>query len=117
QGAIVSYAPTASDNCAGTSVVCVPVSGSLFRVGDSTVQCTATDASANQSSCSFNVHVKGAAEQVADLITAVNNLSLPSDGIKNALLAKLNAALAQLQNDKNAAACGLLQAFINLVDA
>src|SRR5262249_37559362 len=81
-------------------------------VGDSTAACTAADAATNQSSCSFNVHVKGAAEQTSDLIAAVNNLATKA-GTKNALLAKLTTALAKLQSNDTAAACGPLQSFIN----
>jgi hypothetical protein len=38
-------------------VVCNPPSGSTFPVGNTTVNCTATDPFGNQSSCSFNVTV------------------------------------------------------------
>jgi hypothetical protein len=115
-GAIVSFAPTASDNCPGTTITCVPASGSVFAIGDTTVNCTASDASANQASCSFNVHVKGAAEQTADLLAAVNGLNLSKAGVKNALLFQLNTTLESLQSNTLDAACGSLQSFINLVD-
>ena len=115
-GAVVSYAPTVSDNCSVTGTTCVPASGSTFAVGDSTAACTAADAASNQSSCSFNVHVKGAAEQTSDLIAAVNNLATKS-GTKNALLAKLTTALDKLQSNNTAAACGPLQSFINEANA
>jgi predicted negative regulator of RcsB-dependent stress response len=105
-----------SDNCSVTSTTCVPASASTFAVGDSTVACTAADAASNQSSCGFNVHVKGAAEQASDLIAAVNNLATKS-GTKNALLAKLTTALEKLQSNNTAAACGRLQSFINDVNA
>jgi hypothetical protein len=116
-GAIATFAPAVSDNCPGVVVICTPASGSVFPVGDTTVNCTATDAANNQSSCSFNIHVKGAAEQTADLITAVNNLNGPNAGIKNALLAKLTLALAKIQGDNLAPACGALKAFIDQVSA
>lgn len=115
-GVLVTFAPVAADNCSVASLTSVPASGTVFPIGDTTVTSTAVDASGNQSSCSFSVHVKGAAEQTNDLITAVNNLSGKA-GIKNALLAKLNAALAKLQSNNTAAACGPLKAFINLVTA
>ena len=47
--------PTASDNCAVTSVSCSPPSGSDFPVGETTVTCTATDSSGNQNYCTFTV--------------------------------------------------------------
>lgn len=47
--------PTASDNCPGVTVACVPPSGSPFPVGTTTVTCTATDASGNTATCSFTL--------------------------------------------------------------
>ena len=58
-GAVVNYPPpTPSDNCPGATAVCSPAAGSFFPKGTTTVSCTATDASGNQSSpCTFNVTV------------------------------------------------------------
>jgi hypothetical protein len=55
--AIVTYAPTATDNCPGVAVVCIPPSGSSFPKGITTVNCVATDTSKNTSSCTFTVTV------------------------------------------------------------
>lgn len=111
-GVTASFAPTAGDNCSAT-VSSVPASGSVFAIGTTTVSSTAQDPSGNQASCSFTVHVKGAAEQIADLIIAVTNLSA-KDGTRTSLLAKLQTALAHVQvNDTSA--CGTLAAFINEV--
>ena len=78
-----------------------------------TVNSTAQDPSGNQASCSFTVHVKGAVEQLADLIAAVTNLSA-KEGTSTSLLAKLQTALAKVQAN-DTAACGTLVAFINEV--
>lgn len=52
----VSFSVTASDSCdSSPSVNCSPASGSGFPVGTTTVNCVATDASGNQSQCSFTV--------------------------------------------------------------
>lgn len=111
-GATATFAPTAGDNCSA-AVSSVPASGSVFAIGTTTVNSTAQDPSGNQASCSFTVHVKGAAEQLADLITAVTNLSA-KDGTRTSLLAKLQTALAKVPvNDMSA--CGTLSAFINEV--
>jgi hypothetical protein len=58
-GATISYtAPTASDIVdAHPSVSCSPASGSVAPVGDSFVNCTATDASGNTASSRIPVHV------------------------------------------------------------
>jgi hypothetical protein len=57
--AVVTYTnATASDNCPGVgAVACSPASGSTFLKGITTVICAVTDASGNQSSCSFTVTV------------------------------------------------------------
>jgi hypothetical protein len=79
-GAAVTYAaPTATDNCSIASIENSGLaSGSLFPIGDSTVTSTATDSSNNQATCSFTFHVKGAEEQLNDLIKLVNGLRVNS---------------------------------------
>jgi len=56
----VTFAVTATDNCdPAPTVVTSPSSGSLFPVGTTTVNCSATDTSGNTSTCSFTVTVAG----------------------------------------------------------
>src|SRR5205823_16732 len=46
--AVVTFTPpTATDNCGGASVVCLPASGATFVKGLTVVTCTATDGSGN----------------------------------------------------------------------
>ncbi len=54
---VVTYSPTAIDICGTANVVCTPASGSTFTVGETTVNCTATDAANNTAQCSFKVTV------------------------------------------------------------
>jgi len=57
-GTTVYYSVSATDDRdPNPSVSCTPASGSFFPVGDTTVNCTATDASGNVASGSFQVHV------------------------------------------------------------
>ena len=49
--------PTPTDNCPGETASCDPPPKSTFPKGTTTVTCTATDASGNQTSCSFTVTV------------------------------------------------------------
>ena len=59
-GANVSYSnPTTTDAVDGTGVAtCAPLSGSLFSLGDTTINCTATDSNGNNATpTSFVVHV------------------------------------------------------------
>lgn len=55
--AAVNFTTSASDNCPGLTVGCVPPSGSCFPVGTTTVTCTATDASGNKATCNFTATV------------------------------------------------------------
>jgi len=57
-GATVSFSPTTTDDCdPSPTVKCTPASGSVFPAGLTTVNCTATNASASSASCSFTVTV------------------------------------------------------------
>ncbi|MDS4059341.1 MAG: putative Ig domain-containing protein [Candidatus Contendobacter sp.] len=57
-GAIVTYSATATDDLDPTPVVaCTPASGSLFTVGNTVVNCTATDFAGHSSQGSFTVAV------------------------------------------------------------
>jgi hypothetical protein len=57
EGRTITLPVSATDVCEGAiAVVCVPPSG-MFPLGDTTVNCTATDSSQNQSTCSFVVTV------------------------------------------------------------
>jgi len=70
--AVSTYPVTVKDNLdTGPRLACVPAAPHLFPIGDTTVTCTATDASGNAAGGSFTVHVKGAAAQLADLAAAV----------------------------------------------
>jgi len=56
--AVVNFTPTATDNCNGAvTIVSVPASGSVFAIGTTVVNVTATDACGNSSTCSFTVTV------------------------------------------------------------
>lgn len=54
----VSFTTTATDNCPGVTVTSTPASGSAFPIGTTTVNCVVTDASGNQSRCSFTITVR-----------------------------------------------------------
>ena len=113
---VVFPTPAASDNCPGVRVICVPPSGTTFPIGTSTVNCTAIDTSGNQAACSFTIRVKGAAEQIQDLIVLVSSFHLAS-GTENSLTSKLKSALAALAAGDKKAAGDFLQSFIEHADA
>lgn len=53
----VTFHETATDNCGGVSVVCVPPSGSTFPLGTNEVICTAADTAGNTNMCAFTIVV------------------------------------------------------------
>jgi acyl-CoA thioesterase-1 len=59
QGVEVHWdAPVATGGRQPSNIQCVPSSGSVFEVGESTVRCSATDADMRQASCTFGVTVR-----------------------------------------------------------
>ncbi len=56
-GAVVNYNVTVSDGCPPITTNCVPPSGSVFPIGATTVNCSATDSCGQSNSCSFTVTV------------------------------------------------------------
>ncbi|HJQ22880.1 MAG TPA: HYR domain-containing protein [Blastocatellia bacterium] len=69
-GATVNYPPpTVSDNCPGVVAQCVPPSGSVFPLGATPVNCTATDTSGNTATCSFTVTVVPPPSTAGDKVT------------------------------------------------
>lgn len=115
-GALVTYATpsvTDEDLPATAAVGCAPVSASTFAIGTTTVTCTAGDSDdVTEAVATFNVHVKGAAEQLADLQGAVQSV-----GPGSSLSDKVSEAEAELASGDVADACGTLAAFINEVQA
>jgi hypothetical protein len=74
-GTNVTYFVSATDNRDPNPIVsCSPASGSFFPIGDTTVNCTATDASGNVASGGFQVHVL-ALLQMGFTVDAVGNVS------------------------------------------
>jgi hypothetical protein len=104
-GAVVAFSAVATD-AAGNAVTvsCAPPSGAVFPIGNTTVQCTATDSRGNASAAkTFVVHVRGADEQLAAVVAQVARWNLKGGG----LLERLQAATKALAKSA-ARACGAL---------
>ena len=115
-GAPVTYAVTVTDDSdPSPTVTCSPPSGSVFAIGDTTVACTASDAAGNVASASFQVHVRGADEQVAELIALVGTYGLGKLG--TSLHDKLVSVQRFLTAGKLQQAEDNLEAFIAQVDS
>jgi hypothetical protein len=113
-GTAVPFTVTATDNCTVRSIASAPASGSTFPVGTTTVNNQATDIAlptGNTAACSFTVHVKGAAEQVQDLLLQVEEVG-PGESLES----KVQTVLTDVQT-ANGLACSDLAAFMNEVTA
>ncbi len=110
-GATVAFTATSQDDD-GTSypVTCSPASGATFPIGTTSVGCQATDAAGNTASGGFAVTVKGAEDQLVDLLVKVDGL-VPG----RSLTGKLQSALDRLRAGDTAGACDSLDHFMNAV--
>jgi len=78
-GMEVSFEVEVSDSCDSAPVLeCTPESGSVFPVGTTTVNCTATDADGNSSECSFDITVM--ADETPPEITCPDDVTLECTG-------------------------------------
>jgi HYR domain len=110
-GEYVSYTASWSDNVGVTSGSCAPLSGAMFPIGSTTVNCSASDAAGNRASTSFVVTVAGSAEQRMSLIEYVLSRNLPN-GITNPLVAQLRAAA---RTNDNHVSCIKMSDFTKMV--
>lgn len=114
-GAVASFAlPTVTDNAPGPiAVSCNPPSGSVFAIGTTTVVCTATDASSNSATQTFTVLVINTFDSLCRVTVAEET----NPAIAHSLCVKLEGASdAAARSDMNAAD-GMLNAFVNEVNA
>jgi hypothetical protein len=111
-GAAVEFSATATDDSAVAGVSCSPASGSTFGAGTTTVTCTATDDDGATATGSFTVTVRGAADQLGDLLLAADGV-----GPGRSLPAKVRSAIGALAAGDVATTCATLHAFGNEVRA
>ncbi len=65
-GAVVTFDPTATENCGSATITANPASGSVFPIGITTVEVIATDGSGNADTCYFDVTVNDTEAPVAE---------------------------------------------------
>ena len=116
-GAPVDYAVTATDETdPAPAVSCDPASGATFAIGDTTVDCSATDAAGNRATGTFVVHVRGADEQL-DVLRA--RLAAAADvprSVRQSLGSKLATVASSLAAGATDDACSELRAFVAAVE-
>ncbi len=82
-GAVVTFGVTATDNIDPSPLVTViPGSGSLFPLGATTVNCTASDAAGNTSSGSFTVTV---VDTTAPMLVAPASVTAEATGVRTSV--------------------------------
>jgi predicted outer membrane repeat protein len=107
-GAVVAFTVSATDAVDPSPLVtCSPASGSRFPIGLTTVQCTATDQAGNSAQASFTVTVKGAAQQILDLIDKTLAF-MDQPQLEATLKARLEAVVAALVANRPTVVCRLL---------
>lgn len=119
-GAVATYTVNANDNVDGASLAtCVPVSGSTFGFGQSTVNCSKTDSAGNIGTASFKVTVvdstapviaahANVTEEATSAAGAISNYTVPatSDAVDGAGTATCSPAPgAQFALGTTAVAC------------
>jgi hypothetical protein len=109
-------APVVSDNCGGVIVTSSRASGSLFAIGTTVVTNRVIDAGGRTNLCTFTVRVKGAKDQINDLIVLVGGLPI-QPGTKIGLVFELIEAQWDLDKGRTSNTCGELKDFIALVSA
>ena len=97
QGAVAEYSVSVTDLCDSMPfLTCVPVAGSTFPIGETTVHCIGRDSSGNSNTCSFTVTVLGARgtkyNRVSDLVSLLSGITNHSDR------QKLERAIKHLTN-------------------
>jgi autotransporter-associated beta strand protein len=93
----VTWMATASDACdSSPAVICVPPSGSTFRVGETSVHCLVSDNCDNTSSCDFSVTVNDAQSPV--ISACVGSQTLPADANCQAVLPDLTGQVVATDN-------------------
>lgn len=80
----VTFNVPATDNCPGANVVCNPPSGFAFPKGQTTVNCTATDAAGRTAMCSFTVTVTDT--QPPDITCPAPVIAAAAPGQTNAMV-------------------------------
>jgi len=111
-GAIVAFALSATDNVGVVALSCNHNSGTQFPVGQTVVNCEASDAAGHRVTGSFVVSVISWRDQLSNLIQYVISLHLVSD--------TSDPLVSQLQNAFNAnqdgTMCKKMSDFLHLVD-
>ena len=116
-GTVVDYPVTAFDIVdPNPTIQCTFNSGSLIPIGTTTVTCTATDVSGNESFGSFDITIIITAETFDGVNVKIESLGLQK-GIENSLTVKIDSAAKSFDKGNTKTLKNNLEAFINEVNA
>jgi hypothetical protein len=104
------------DHDPAPTLSCSPASQTVFPIGATTVNCTATDDAGNSTSGAFAITVRGAATQITDLI-AKTEAFVDAPAIRAVLRVTLLAAQQALAAGRKPPACVALAAYTIAVRA
>jgi hypothetical protein len=88
--AVVNYIATPSDNVGVVSSSCSPVSGSVFALGTTTLNCTAPDASGNVGTDSFDVIAEDNEAPIWSVPADVTVIAAELDGVSVSYVATVS---------------------------
>ena len=86
---------------ANVNINCIPMSGTLFPIKVSTVNCIVTDSYNQQATCSFTVTVRGFQETKLHLINEINTEANTIKNIDNDIYLKLNEVINSINASLN----------------
>jgi len=113
----VTFTTTATDAVdPNPTIVCNPASGDLFALGDTIVNCTATDNAGNEDSDSFVVTVVVTTSTFDGFIEKIPSMNI-HQGTENSLISKINSASDSFENGNSDVAENKLGALINQINA
>jgi hypothetical protein len=112
-GAVVKFTASAVDFApAAPAVSCLPGSGSVFPIGQTTVMCRAADTAGNVAAGHFTVTVNGAAAELNELAALINSFPISST-LKTSLLSRVATATSFVSANNKVGACGTVASLIS----
>ena len=102
-GAVATYSVSAFDNVDGASdAICVPVSGSTFALGQTTVNCSKTDSSGNTGNASFKVTV---VDTTAPIIDSHGDVTEEATSAAGAIVSYTSPSTSDVYDGAGTATC------------
>jgi hypothetical protein len=114
-GANVDYTVSADDETdPSPTLSCTPASGSKFAIGTTEVNCSSKDATGNMGKATFTVKVKGAPEQIGDLVDKLRAIKALAPLAPTMRAYLESTADCVIRRDKTRA-CAYLEVFVTAI--